>query len=132
MIPKAWYSFTALRLMRPSKPCCIPRRKRTIATFGDGCENQNESAMSAIESKYTNSNHQLDIDGDLAGADPGEDDPGRHAHDVPEILLTDEVAAIGDPLLRLSVKDVAHDRECPCEQSQPRPHGCAKGVAYKS
>ena len=37
IITNAWYSFTALRLMRPSSPCCIPRRKRTIATLGDGC-----------------------------------------------------------------------------------------------
>lgn len=38
MIPKAWYSFTALRLMRPSRLCCIPRRKRTMATLGEGCQ----------------------------------------------------------------------------------------------
>lgn len=37
MIPKAWYSMIDDREMRAKRPCCIPRSKRTMATFGDGC-----------------------------------------------------------------------------------------------
>jgi len=36
MIPKAWYSIIDERLIRPSNPCCIPRLKRMMATFGEG------------------------------------------------------------------------------------------------
>ena len=43
MIPNAWYSFTALRLIRPRRPCCIPRLKRTTATLGDGCERERDA-----------------------------------------------------------------------------------------
>jgi hypothetical protein len=37
MMPKAWYSSIDVRLIRPSRPCCMPRLKRRTATFGDGC-----------------------------------------------------------------------------------------------
>lgn len=38
MIPKAWYSLTALLLIRANRPCCIPRSKRRTATLLDGCK----------------------------------------------------------------------------------------------
>jgi hypothetical protein len=35
-IPNAWYSMIDERLIRPRRPCCIPRLKRIIATFDEG------------------------------------------------------------------------------------------------
>ena len=62
--------------------------------------------------------YQFDVDGDLTRTNPGENDPGSHAHDIPEILLTNEVLAIERPGAGGRVIDVTHDRECPCEKFQ--------------
>lgn len=52
MMPNAWYSFTAERLMRPNRPCCIPRRKRTTATLGEGCGNTSASIFGRVCKVY--------------------------------------------------------------------------------
>ena len=85
-----------------------------MATLGDGCENQ--TCQRLPSQPWKDINHQLDVDGNLARTDPGKDDPGRHTHDIPEVLLADQVTAIGNPLPGLRVVDVAHDRERPCEK----------------
>ena len=36
-IPNAWYSMMEEREIRARSPCCMPRSKRRMATFGDGC-----------------------------------------------------------------------------------------------
>ena len=111
MIPNAWYSFTALRLIRPSNPCCIPRRKRTMATLGEGYM---QICISVSRDLYYKTTDQLNVDGDLARANPGKNNPGGHAHDIPEVLLANEMPAVWNPLPVLSVVDIAHDREGPC------------------
>ena len=37
-VPNAWYSMTDDRDIRVRSPCCIPRWKRIMATFGEGCQ----------------------------------------------------------------------------------------------
>ena len=45
MIPNAWYSIIELRLILARRPCCMPRSKRRMATFGDGYASVNESVV---------------------------------------------------------------------------------------
>ena len=47
MMPKAWYSLTALLLIRANRPCCIPRSKRKTATLLDGCRHKASARHSA-------------------------------------------------------------------------------------
>ena len=44
MIPNAWYSMIEERDIRERSPCCMPRSKRRIATFGDGCRRRRARA----------------------------------------------------------------------------------------
>ena len=36
-VPNAWYSMMDDRDIRARSPCCIPRLKRIMATFDEGC-----------------------------------------------------------------------------------------------
>ena len=49
IIPNAWYSFTALLLIRPRRPCCMPRSKRSTATLFDGYDENKEAVRSEVK-----------------------------------------------------------------------------------
>ena len=100
-----------------------------MATLGEGYMQICISVSRDLNYKTTD---QLNVDGDLARANPGKNNPGGHAHDIPEVLLADQVAAVGNPLSGLRVVDVAHDRERPCEKNFSQAHDCEGGVTYRS
>ena len=82
-----------------------------MATLGEGYMQICISVSRDLNYKTTD---QLNVDGDLARANPGKNNPGGHAHDIPEILLLDEVLAAQIPRLGVSVPNVIGNRERPC------------------
>lgn len=110
IIPKAWYSLTALLLMRPNSPCCIPRSKRRTATLFEGCRKTTEWNRSVLAIRET---HKLNVDRNLSCTDPRKNDPRCHAHHIPEILLPDDMHATQVPLLPIGIPEIPQKDEHP-------------------
>jgi len=125
--PKAWYSITAERLMRPRRPCCIPRSKRTMATFGDGCFWYLVIKLfTCDEARPTNSistgtlrthNQGMRILMMRISTTPGQGteiySQRSHAHGIPEILLAENVLYAHVPCLGVGVVRIAENGEQP-------------------
>ena len=106
----------------------MPRLKRIMATFGDGYYYFRVNKLHVWEKYFT---YQLDVDFDLSGANPGEYDAkdgisdvggfldngclqSCHTHNIPEILLLDEMPAAQVPRLRAGIPEIVGNRESPC------------------
>ena len=94
-----------------------------MATLGEGCRSAGSSASTDHEKSCWKGAYQFDVHGNLPRAYPGKYNPGGHAHDIPEILLADEMAAIWYPGPRRGVVDVSHDGE--------RPYGLPLSTLYR-
>ena len=57
--------------------------------------------------------YQFDVDGYFTSANPREDNPCSHTHDIPEILLLDKMPAAQVPRLRCGIVEVIRDSERP-------------------
>ena len=106
----------------------MPRLKRIIATFGDGYYYFRVNKLHVWERYFT---YQLEVDFNLSGANPAEYDAkdgvsdcgdlqsgeslqSCHPHDIPEILLLDEMPTAQVPGLRAGIPEIIGNREGPC------------------
>ena len=116
------------RLIRPSNPCCIPRLKRTIATFGDG---YSTAVRQSKDGEYEPSAYQLDIDGNFTHTEPWNENAEKrlissvkkqchsdlqnsHSRDEPEILLMGDVDTTWVPGASGRIITVTKNHEDPC------------------
>ena len=114
-IPKAWYSIIHEREIRPSRPCCIPRRKRTIATFGEGSSMSTGTSRTQNQGIKTLKAHQNAVRNSLLVYLQD-----SHSTNKPEILLAGDVRATQVPCVGLSVPDITKDRESPSTENLRR------------
>lgn len=68
-IPKAWYSMIEDRDIRVRRPCCMPRSKRKIATFGDGCGGRG-ALHDCARLPLAKGTHHFDINSHLSHGEP--------------------------------------------------------------
>ena len=110
MMPKAWYSMIDVRLIRPKRPCCMPRLKRRTATLGDGI-----STSTATSRRVTHGMRMLDgwSVGRGCGC-VGEHVQDCHEHGEPELLRAEQRVGIVVPFAALDVVGVSKDDENPC------------------
>lgn len=85
MIPNAWYSIIEERDIRARRPCCIPRSKRRMATFGDGCSGGVEEDRGTVSRTRARrepgldqdeGTHHFDVHFDLSHGEPWDEDAG--------------------------------------------------------
>lgn len=87
-IPNAWYSMIDDREIRARRPCCIPRSRRTIATFGEGCRSCQLRRDGSGTPRHGACTHNLNVAGDLPHCEPGDQDAADDMSSVTHACAT--------------------------------------------